>query len=204
MNRLKKKLNSERGASITWALLIFLVCAVVGSAVLVAGTAASGRMSKAAENDQRYYAVNSAARLLIKKIDGQTVTIIKDGDTYTDGNSDTVLPGEGFTSIPLEAAYYLASNNASRPAYTISLSAAESGDKTALNVTANEELTVDSGTNDEGGMVLTITSNEQSENAYSLKVYFNVDKDMMVVDDKEIYQYTWHIRNIEVVGSQRW
>ena len=64
MNRIKKKLNSERGASITWALLIFLVCTVVGSAVLVAGTAAAGRMSKLAESDQRYYAVTSAAGLL--------------------------------------------------------------------------------------------------------------------------------------------
>ncbi len=64
MNRIKNKLNNRKGASITWALLIFLVCAVVGSAVLVAGTAAAGRMSKLAENDQRYYAVTSAAGLL--------------------------------------------------------------------------------------------------------------------------------------------
>lgn len=64
LKNLKRKLNSERGASITWALLIFLVCTVVGSAVLVAGTAAAGRMSKLAESDQRYYAVTSAAGLL--------------------------------------------------------------------------------------------------------------------------------------------
>ena len=66
MRTLKRKLNSQRGASLTFALLLFLVCAVVGSAVLVAGTAAAGRMSKIAEMDQRYYSVNSAARLLIE------------------------------------------------------------------------------------------------------------------------------------------
>lgn len=66
MRTIKNKLNSERGASLTFALLLFLVCAVVGSAVLVAGTAASGRMSRIAEMDQRYYSVNSAARLLIE------------------------------------------------------------------------------------------------------------------------------------------
>ena len=65
MHKLKQKLKSQTGASITFALLLFLVCAVVGSAVLVAGTAAAGRMSKVAEMDQRYYAVNSAARLLV-------------------------------------------------------------------------------------------------------------------------------------------
>ena len=37
--------NITKSNVITYALLIFLVCAVVGSAVLVAGTAASGRMS---------------------------------------------------------------------------------------------------------------------------------------------------------------
>lgn len=66
MRTIKNKLNSQRGASLTFALLLFLVCAVVGSAVLVAGTAASGRMSRIAEMDQRYYSVNSAARLLIE------------------------------------------------------------------------------------------------------------------------------------------
>lgn len=73
MRTIKKKLNSQRGASLTFALLLFLVCAVVGSVVLVAGTAASGRLAgngKAnsvgtlAETEQRYYAVNSAAELM--------------------------------------------------------------------------------------------------------------------------------------------
>ena len=73
MRTIKKKLNSQRGASLTFALLLFLVCAVVGSVVLVAGTAASGRLAgngKAnsvgtlAETEQRYYAVNAAAELM--------------------------------------------------------------------------------------------------------------------------------------------
>ena len=54
MKRAAEKLKSSRGASLMMALLLFLTCAVVGSAVLTAGTAASGRMSKIAENDQRY------------------------------------------------------------------------------------------------------------------------------------------------------
>ena len=74
MNMIKKKLNSERGASITWALLIFMVCAVVGSVVLVAGTAAAGRVSKLAENDRRYYAVTSTAGFLRDAL-GEKVTV---------------------------------------------------------------------------------------------------------------------------------
>ncbi|MBR1561236.1 MAG: hypothetical protein IJ646_13460, partial [Clostridia bacterium] len=64
MRTVKNKLGSQAGASITFALLIFLVCAVVSSVVVVAATAAAGRMSQLPEMDQRYYAVTSAAGLL--------------------------------------------------------------------------------------------------------------------------------------------
>ena len=103
MNLLKKKLNSERGASLTWALLIFLVCTVVGSAVLVAGTAAAGRMSKLAVNDQRYYAVTSTAGFM-RDVLGQEITVTRtigvdagSGDTtYTIayGSTDDVIVQE--------------------------------------------------------------------------------------------------------------
>ena len=73
----KQKAGSEKGASLTFALLLFLVCAVVSSVVIVAGTAASGRMSQLREMDQRYYAVTSAARVLVDEIDGQSVTVVK-------------------------------------------------------------------------------------------------------------------------------
>ena len=61
---IKQKLKSNAGASITFALLLFLVCAVVSSVVIAAGTAAAGRMSQLTEMDQRYYAVTSAGELL--------------------------------------------------------------------------------------------------------------------------------------------
>lgn len=83
MNKIKKKLNSERGASITWALLLFLVCAVIGSVVLTAGTVAAGRISQQAVSDQRYYCVTSAVQLLIDKIDGETMN--GDGSSFQSG-----------------------------------------------------------------------------------------------------------------------
>ena len=63
-NRILTKLRSRTGASITFALLLFLVCAVLSSVIIVAASAAAGRMSGIAEADQRYYAVTSAAELL--------------------------------------------------------------------------------------------------------------------------------------------
>jgi len=61
--KLIEKLKSQTGASLSLALLLFLVCAAVGSVVLTAGTGAAGRLSRMAETDQRYYAVTSAARV---------------------------------------------------------------------------------------------------------------------------------------------
>lgn len=74
-NYIKKKLKSNRGASLSIALLLFLVCAVLGSVILKTATAAAGRLVGVAEADQRYYSVNSAADLLAKELDGQTVHI---------------------------------------------------------------------------------------------------------------------------------
>lgn len=76
-HKFQTKLRSRTGASISFGLLIFLVCTVLCSVILVSATTAAGRMSKIAETDQRYYAVTSAAELLKDLIDGETVTIEK-------------------------------------------------------------------------------------------------------------------------------
>lgn len=94
---MNKKLRSQSGASLLLALLLFLVCAVIGSVVLTAGTAAAGRLSEMAEMDQRYYSVTSAAELLGKELNGETVTIIRTRertDTFTySGDTVTETPG---------------------------------------------------------------------------------------------------------------
>ena len=64
MQHVRKKIRSRRGASITMALLLFLVCAGISSAVITSGSVVSGRMSKMKEVDQRYYSVTSAAELV--------------------------------------------------------------------------------------------------------------------------------------------
>lgn len=83
MRAIQKKIQSQRGASITFALLLFLVCAVLSSVVIVAATTASGRMSRLAETDQRYYAVTSAAELLRDVMKEKTVSIVKVTKSYS-------------------------------------------------------------------------------------------------------------------------
>ena len=72
-----KKLKSQNGASISFALLLFLVCATAGAVVLAAGTAAAGRLSQMVNMDKRYYSASSAAALLAKEIEGKKVTIVR-------------------------------------------------------------------------------------------------------------------------------
>ena len=78
---MKRKINSvlrsQTGASITFALLLFLLCSIIGALVITAGTAAAGRMSHLAEMDQRYYSVSSAARFLADELDGGSVKITR-------------------------------------------------------------------------------------------------------------------------------
>lgn len=83
MGAIRQKLQSRTGASITFALLLFLVCAVISSVVIVAGTTAAGRMSQVAAMDQRYYAVTSAAELLRDTIDGRKVQVAYDKTAKT-------------------------------------------------------------------------------------------------------------------------
>lgn len=106
MQAIKNKIRSRRGASLTFALLLFLVCAVVGSVVLVAGTAASGRMSQIAEMDQRYYSVNSAARLLIELMEKYEIRSEMKADGsgsiyYIDGKKEEEIE-ETNHKLPLE------------------------------------------------------------------------------------------------------
>lgn len=83
-NRIKAKLRSKSGASITFALLLFLVCASLSAVILVAATTASGRMASIAGTDQRYYSVTSAAELLRDELSGgavSTFTVTKGGNS---------------------------------------------------------------------------------------------------------------------------
>lgn len=69
-----KKLRSDSGASITFALLLFLVCAALSAVVLVAATTAAGRLKNLAASDSNYYSVMSAAEYINDQMDGQAVS----------------------------------------------------------------------------------------------------------------------------------
>ena len=176
LQKLKQKLKSQTGASITFALLLFLVCAVVGSVVLTAGTAAAGRMSELAKMDQRYYSVTSAAQLLQDIISDQTVEV-------TEGEEprfrDEELPQPNFL---LEAAKALSGdgNGISGKERTISLSIGGLTSVAIPDVSLIETLDTD------GNLILDVCSSKQAnEPAYIIRMTFTPDKTELVDKNEE-------------------
>ena len=99
MRALKQKARSQKGASITFALLLFLVCAIISSVVIVAATAAAGRVSQLAQTDQKYYAVNSAAELVQNMLEKPTMTVTAG---YTETTVTTVTGDSTSSSTTTE------------------------------------------------------------------------------------------------------
>ena len=205
MYKLKQKLKNQTGASITFALLLFLVCAVVGSVVLVAGTAAAGRMSKIAEMDQRYYSVNSAAKMLIELIDGEekAVTII---ETENNGSSqsqykygDNTAIGNSFDSIAKYAAYY--SILGAQKTDILHLSA---GEKSELKVKISETISGSTDKEKFGPLILKI-ENDNTTDAYAMELTFIPDVKKMVdeQDDQTVttWKIAWKIQDTKIVGG---
>lgn len=68
---LHNRIKSKSGATILIALLFFLLCAMAGSIILAAGSASSGRLAGVKEEEQSYYTVTSAAKLIGAQIQEQ-------------------------------------------------------------------------------------------------------------------------------------
>lgn len=77
LDRVRKKLISDDGASLMLALLFFLVCAVGGAVILASATVSAGRASSLqdVERHQEEYAVDSAAALLKSELEKDSVYI---------------------------------------------------------------------------------------------------------------------------------
>ena len=195
--KLKQKLKSQTGASITFALLLFLVCAVVGSVVLTAGTAAAGRMSELAKMDQRYYSVTSAAQLLRDTIEGKQVKVTQNYISI-DGAAPSPQGGQTFegadSPVLRDAAEKLTGTTEIGEdglERNWNLTVTNGPENAALNVKIEETLSPD------GTMTMRI-SNDANNNSggttgpayvYTLQMVFSADK-VESVDSRMKEQYT--------------
>ena len=110
LKHIVQKTRSERGASLSMVLFLFMVCAVVAGVVLAAASAAVGRQSKLEEMDKSYYNVSSAAKLFWEQLNeagSGTVRVVrrcKDatesegsftlGDDWSESAIDSIAVGD--------------------------------------------------------------------------------------------------------------
>lgn len=231
MNALRCKLRSDRGASITFALLLFLVCALACSVIIVAATAAGGRMSQLPQADQRYYAVTSAQELLCQEMLGKAVTVVCDS-TYPSSptyeiekitEADNAAMVYDKTKLPLldsasiELVKVLKSNT---PESRIMALTSGLGDK-ALNCEIIENLRSDGllvfdvanastsetsgarGTGSDGKGGLFFTNNNR--NIYELRITFASNVRKLATGDPKIEKWiiSWKLHSIEKVRVDR-
>ena len=97
MERLRKKLRSQRGASILLALLLFLVCALVAASVLAAATANAGKARSNRVEQQKYLTLSSAVRLVCDELErmeykGKYTVYEWTVDPVTDDDGNLITP----------------------------------------------------------------------------------------------------------------
>ena len=164
-NLVRSKLLSNNGASITFALLIFLVCAIVSAVVLVAGTTAAGRIKGIAETDQRYYAVTSAANLLKDLLDDHSVSQVttSSGTFYVDGPMNLIKATDLKKPDPQTLTVYLAKAclDSSTPSDSV-ITISAGGTEVTANITAYKDT----------GDVVFILNN----GGYKMEMQFSADK----------------------------
>lgn len=67
--RFLQKLHSDSGKALLFALLFFLLCGMVGSTVLMAASSDAGKLRSSRVEQQRYFALTSALRLIADQIE---------------------------------------------------------------------------------------------------------------------------------------
>ena len=201
MNAMKNKIKSQRGASITFALLLFLVCAVVSIVVVVAGSAAAGRMSQRAETDQRYYAVTSAVELLCDDFKDKTVNVEYSTQVGTvplysafevidiDGDKNKPINPEYavLKAVSQKLAMMIAGTNTENDEYKLVVTGALP-EGSALDCTIKEDIKPD-------GRVIFTVSNKDATKQYTLQAVFNA------TISKSTSQYTYGGEKMERVTT---
>lgn len=174
-NRIIKKLRSDKGASITFGLLLFLICAIISSVVLVAGTGAAGRMSGMSKTEQRYYSVSSTAKLITDQLKDASATVIKIGDQqYLVSGSDlkpiSEDPASAIDSLPEYIAYKTGSFDGSGGSFKLEL------DMKQLNEDASD-VSIDATVDNNDKLTLKIDDHD-----YNMTLVFSTNKKTMPVD----------------------
>ena len=195
MNAIKNKIRSRTGASISFALLIFLVCAVISSIVIVAASAASGRLSTVREMDQRYYAATSAAEALRDAFDGKSVTL-----EYSTSDSGAVTVSR---VIPNATGFLLNASKSIVDASVPVLSTTKTREVSGITYTCTVNGTLS------GGLLtfdIAVNGGKLSKGTYTLRVIFSSNVKTADVTDTDAVtgraRISWKLNSIRKVVNK--
>lgn len=119
MKQLERKLRSNAGASMIFALVFLLFCVFIGGSVLAAATANAGRVASMTTDQQEYLSQRSAALVMADMLtetdDAPMQLIVKEVVMTTSSG----VPAEGeedgaATSTTIETTYTMETNEAKR------------------------------------------------------------------------------------------
>jgi hypothetical protein len=84
-NSAGRKLRSQSGASLVLAILVFLVCTLVGSTILAAASSSGGTLINTWQEDQQVYLLKSAAAMFTPGFTGKNY-VLKEQTKDSSGN----------------------------------------------------------------------------------------------------------------------
>ncbi len=94
------KLTSKRGASLSMALMLLLVCTTVAGVALTAATVVAGRQARTKDVDKSYYNVTSAAKLFWDEMrDSHVVVSATRSCATSNGTSQSIDPNSWTCTI---------------------------------------------------------------------------------------------------------
>lgn len=200
---INKKWHSNSGASLALALLLFLVCVIIGSIVITAGTVASGRLADKAKNDQRYYRVTSAAELLKNKLDKKEVVIERKKDK--DGNYSISYNNMDRKDFLTARAIELLGSTSGEAMWNADFyTFTESESEYTLNFvdkSSTNRFSADIKTRTHDGIVDMLVTSENYTLLMTLTPEVSEVKSTVENEETKTATITWHVSNIEKVVS---
>lgn len=114
MNTMKKKLQSNSGVSILFALLLFLVVSMVSVTILSAAYSSVKRTHAVKLDTQNILALDSASLLMKKNMDNMTYTVPKQKDgTFVYTNAELNVTDNPFETELINISTEILNNNIS-------------------------------------------------------------------------------------------
>lgn len=181
------KLRDNSGASLLIALLFFMICAVIGTLILTIAVAASGRMLHLKENQQSYYNIYSATKLLEEEIQNTSYSkYVQIDSEHNETMHYLEKPTGVFRELLLQYADTIFDTGTIKEAKLIKISLPSNPNMQPVIVTFHMDINYQ--------ILLEVYEETQPDIVYEVKIPSiisqNYEKTTFIQDDNEYIRYT--------------